>query len=150
MDKSTRLKLIELNKKLMTIEQYIKTERIRIIKFLTKFQDEGPMIYVSLDCYESNDKLLTTIEEGIHYNQKESLYKQKQYNYFLIADGFNHNDCGLLDLKDPSKLEFHCYLFHLLKSHSSLTPNFKQLTKIKDIMVNFKIEYQKEFIGEKL
>ena len=133
----------------MVIEQYVKKERNRIIKFLTKFQEEGPLIYVSLDCYGSNDIYITTIEEAIHYDSKESPHPQ-QYGYFQIADGFNHNDCGIMDLYNPTKREFHCYLFHLLKSHSSLTPNLKQLTKIKDIMINFKIAYQKEFIGEKI
>ena len=148
MTREQRLFLVRLNRRLAEIEQQLHKEALPLFPALdarvaddtdwvTDYEIEG-IIEFWLNgsdpaFVEDEDNILAVID---HYK-----IGRKYDKYEVEWPTFNWNDCGIMDLDDPTQNEYHCWLYHHLYDHAGLC--WADLLRIGRIWVDLKVTYQR-------
>jgi hypothetical protein len=149
MNREQRLFLVRLNNRLAEIEQQLHKASVPIrgamearvaddADWVTDYEIESTVEFwlkeTDRSYVEDKDNILAVIE---NYRVGGSRFHEPDDDELT----FNWNDCGIMDLDNPTQLEYHCWLYHHLYDHAGLC--WEDLLRIGRIWVDLKVTYQR-------
>lgn len=140
--------LYQLNERLTEIEKQLKTEVSRLLEVgkeqrkASDLWNIGYEIECELEFFISeNDPAWDEEDDNILVVVDESYREQYFEREFGICDRTNHNEYRHHDTH-PMKGEFHCWLYHCLYHHTSLS--WGNILRIDSIEIDLKLCFQGE------